>query len=151
MKKNILIVVALVLLAGIGFVANTVPKDAKEEITIIPSKDVVQIANPASQACIAYGYEIDIRKDDTGGEVGYCLFPDGTECEEWSFFRNECGVEWKGGSVGSTPIEGGVFDDAKNEKYAGCPEWVNCMPGPDADPNRCFIPPQCEGYTQKAY
>lgn len=139
MKKNILIVVALVLLAGIGFVANMAPGGAEKGTMIPPSEDAVQIANPASQACIAYGYEIDMRKDNAGGEVGYCLFPDGTECEEWSFFRNECGVEWKGGF------------DVRNEKYAGCPEWVNCMPGPDADPNRCSIPPQCEGYTQKAY
>jgi len=31
-----------------------------------------------------------------------------------------------------------------------CPEWVNCMPGNDINV-RCVIPPECEGYTQKAY
>jgi len=30
-----------------------------------------------------------------------------------------------------------------------CPEWINCMPGPDAKP--CKIPVGCEGVTQIAY
>ncbi|MGI9553924.1 MAG: DUF333 domain-containing protein, partial [Thermodesulfobacteriota bacterium] len=24
------------------------------------------------------------------GDVGYCLFNDGTQCEEWAYFRGEC-------------------------------------------------------------
>jgi inhibitor of cysteine peptidase len=46
--------------------------------------------NPASKHCADQGYTLEIRSE-AGGEVGYCLFPDGTECEEWAFFRGECG------------------------------------------------------------
>jgi putative hemolysin len=36
------------------------------------------------------GGQLEMRTDDAG-TAGYCLFPDGTECEEWAFFRGECG------------------------------------------------------------
>jgi len=49
-----------------------------------------QLANPASVHCDEQGGKLDIRKDADGGEVGYCQFDDGTECEEWAFFRGSC-------------------------------------------------------------
>jgi putative hemolysin len=47
------------------------------------------LPNPASVHCIEQGYELEMRTDDKGTS-GYCLFPDGSECEEWAFFRGEC-------------------------------------------------------------
>jgi putative hemolysin len=47
------------------------------------------LPNPASQFCVEQGYELEIR-DEAGGQVGYCLFPEGSECEEWAFYRGEC-------------------------------------------------------------
>jgi putative hemolysin/predicted secreted protein len=48
------------------------------------------IANPASTFCVQNGGKLEIRKDAKGGEVGYCIFPDKSECEEWAFMRGEC-------------------------------------------------------------
>ena len=31
-----------------------------------------------------------MRQDPSGGTIGYCIFPDGSECEEWAYFRGEC-------------------------------------------------------------
>ena len=45
--------------------------------------------NPASVHCADEGGKLEIR-DEAGGQVGYCMFPDGSECEEWAFFRGEC-------------------------------------------------------------
>ena len=45
--------------------------------------------NPASQHCADQGGKVEIR-DEAGGQVGYCIFPDGSECEEWAFYRGEC-------------------------------------------------------------
>jgi len=45
--------------------------------------------NPASKHCVDEGYQLEIRTE-AGGEVGYCIFPDGSECEEWAFYRGEC-------------------------------------------------------------
>ena len=48
------------------------------------------LANPASVFCIDSGGELEIREDESGGQVGYCLFEDGSECEEWAFYREAC-------------------------------------------------------------
>jgi putative hemolysin len=55
-----------------------------------PGDDSVQIANPASVHCMQQGGVLQIRTDEAGNQVGYCLFDDGSECEEWAFFREEC-------------------------------------------------------------
>ena len=55
-----------------------------------PQSDNGQIANPASVNCVDKGYGLEIRKDASGGEVGYCVFGNGRECEEWAFFRGVC-------------------------------------------------------------
>ena len=48
-----------------------------------------QLANPASVFCEENGGKLEIR-DEADGQVGYCIFPDGSECEEWAFYRGEC-------------------------------------------------------------
>jgi len=54
------------------------------------SGDNSKIANPASVYCQEHGGRVDIRTDASGGQTGYCLFPDGSECEEWEYFRGQC-------------------------------------------------------------
>lgn len=47
------------------------------------------IANPASENCVARGGKLEIRQGE-GGETGYCVFADGSECEEWALLRGQC-------------------------------------------------------------
>lgn len=47
------------------------------------------LANPASVYCEEQGGELEFRTDENGTS-GYCLFEDGSECEEWAYFRGEC-------------------------------------------------------------
>ena len=49
-----------------------------------------ELANPASVYCKEQGGSLEIRKDESGGEYGVCQFEDGSECEEWAYFRGEC-------------------------------------------------------------
>jgi putative hemolysin len=53
----------------------------------------IGLANPASVYCMAAGYQEENRTDADGGQYGVCLFPDGSECESWAFFRGECGQD----------------------------------------------------------
>jgi putative hemolysin len=46
--------------------------------------------NPASVHCEQNGGKLDLRLDASGGTSGVCVFPDGSECEEWAYFRGEC-------------------------------------------------------------
>lgn len=49
------------------------------------------LPNPASAHCEEQDYRLEIRTDEEGNQVGVCIFSDGSECEEWAFFRGECG------------------------------------------------------------
>jgi putative hemolysin len=49
----------------------------------------IGMPNPASVHCDEEGGKLEIR-DEAGGEVGYCIFDDGSECEEWAFYRGDC-------------------------------------------------------------
>ena len=48
------------------------------------------LPNPASVYCEQNGGKLDLRQDASGGVAGSCIFPDGSECDEWAYFRGEC-------------------------------------------------------------
>ena len=48
------------------------------------------MANPASICCEQQGGQVDIRTAADGSQSGFCLFSDGSECDEWAFYRGEC-------------------------------------------------------------
>ncbi len=48
------------------------------------------MTNPASVYCEQNGGKLEMRQDATGGTAGICVFPDGSECDEWAYFRGEC-------------------------------------------------------------
>lgn len=66
-------------------------KDTCQKGTYYPSQQA-GIANPASQYCEYQGGTVEMREEE-GGIVGYCIFADGKECEEWSLYRGECGLQ----------------------------------------------------------
>ena len=51
---------------------------------------VANMANPASVYCEQNGGRLDLRQDAAGGVAGVCVFPDGSECDEWAYLRGEC-------------------------------------------------------------
>jgi putative hemolysin len=55
-----------------------------------PGEGAAELPNPASVYCIEQGGTLDIRSDAEGNQYGVCVFADGSECEEWAFFRGEC-------------------------------------------------------------
>lgn len=77
---------AVWLLSGCG----GTPTEPPTAPTPIPPTAASGMPNPASAFCEEQGGRVEIRAAGEGGEVGYCVFPDGSECEEWAFFRGEC-------------------------------------------------------------
>ncbi len=79
------------------------PMDAKKTLTALtllvllagcigtqgPTDFNTQIPNPASKFCEDHGYTLKIV-DDPAGQFGLCVFPDGTSCDEWAYYRGEC-------------------------------------------------------------
>jgi putative hemolysin len=47
--------------------------------------------NPASVYCEQNGNKLGIQTASDGSQNGICVFPDGSTCDEWSYFRGECG------------------------------------------------------------
>jgi putative hemolysin len=48
------------------------------------------LANPASVYCKQQNYTSEIRTDEWGGQTGYCVTSNKTECEEWAYYRGSC-------------------------------------------------------------
>ncbi len=50
----------------------------------------VNIPNPASVYCEQNGNKLEIHTAADGSQSGVCVFPDGSTCDEWAYFRGEC-------------------------------------------------------------
>jgi uncharacterized protein len=86
---------ATLMIIGILLVASCSPKQA----TPTPEANM---PNPASVFCEQNGGKLDIRTASDGSQSGVCVFADGSECDEWAYFRGEC----KPGTATSTPSAG---------------------------------------------
>ncbi|HEY3343815.1 MAG TPA: DUF333 domain-containing protein [Anaerolineaceae bacterium] len=81
------------------------------------SPTAVAIANPASMFCTGQGGKLDIVTAADGSQSGSCTLPSGTQCEEWAFFRGECGGATPAAAQGIPPAPG--KDDPKAAQQAG--------------------------------
>jgi len=64
--------------------------------------------NPASVYCEQNGNKLEIQTASDGSQSGICIFPDGSTCDEWAYFRGECGPAASGGGPGGS---GGTSGD----------------------------------------
>lgn len=90
----ILCSLALVLLVGCVCRTNAdcVPANPKlgVQYACVQGKCVEKpLGNPATEFCLQNGGLVDMRQSEAG-EYGVCIFQDGSECDEWAFFRGEC-------------------------------------------------------------
>ncbi len=72
--------------------------------------------NPASVYCEQNGNQLEIRTAANGSQNGVCIFPDGSTCDEWAYFRGECGPEAQKSPTPAPTIE------ATTEASGGAPE-----------------------------
>lgn len=123
MKKSVLIsiiVLVVVVFLAVVFLSLTYEK------SIGPAGSNTTIANPASVYCIEKGGNLSIIVDENGGQQGVCILSNGTICDEWAYFRGECG--------GSGLKECNVDSD--------------CVPASCCHPTSCVAKenaPMCEG------
>jgi putative hemolysin len=89
LTKLLLLLLLLGVLIAFGIYYNLNQEAIVNNIDKVGNGNV-SIANPASTYCIENKGELEIRKDEDGGEYGVCVFGNGKECEEWAFFRGEC-------------------------------------------------------------
>ena len=103
------------------------------------------LPNPASVFCIEQGGTLEIREGD-GGQSGFCVFPDGSECEEWAYYLGDCApagaglanpasvycIE-QGGTLEMREGDEGQFGVCRFDDGSECEEWAffrgECTPG----------------------
>ena len=85
--KNIFtfVIVLMVLTACTASQTQAAPEPAA---TDIPQAGM---PNPASVYCEQNRNKLEIRTAADGSQNGICVFPDGSTCDEWAYYRGECG------------------------------------------------------------
>jgi putative hemolysin len=78
--KKILPILVLIMIAIVAAVAY---------YFLVYSSPSSTIANPASTKCLKDGGQVKIINGQLG-QSGLCLFPDGTVCDEWAYYRGTC-------------------------------------------------------------
>ena len=68
------------------------------------------IPNPASVYCEQNGNILEIQTAADGSQSGVCVFPDGSTCDEWAYFRGECGL-----ALQKSPAPGNVVEAISTE------------------------------------
>jgi putative hemolysin len=82
---------SMLTLVLITLVACSAPVAEPTPVPILTVTPKMGMPNPASVYCEEQGYRSEIRTASDGRQTGYCIFPDGSECDEWMYFRGECG------------------------------------------------------------
>jgi putative hemolysin len=95
MKKSVLIIlIVLIVILTACMSARIQPTPAPAAVAT--GTPQANIPNPAFVFCEQQGYISEIRTASDGSQTGYCIFPDGSECDEWAYYRAECGPAGSG-------------------------------------------------------
>ena len=92
-----------------------------------------QIANPASQNCVARGGMLRIESRPDGGQYGVCIFDDNRQCEEWAMFRGEC-------PLGGLRVTGYITTAARYCAITGGRYTVIAKSGTADEQGACALP-----------
>lgn len=85
MKRIILLAISLILL-----VACTPSQARSAEDIATKNTPQANLPNPASENCEQRGGKLEIRTATDGSQSGVCVCSDGSECDEWAYYRGEC-------------------------------------------------------------
>jgi len=83
MKKILIYIIILIVLTGCSTFQI---QESQATGTEMPPN----MPNPASVYCEENGNKLEIQTAEDGSQTGVCVFPDGSECDEWTYFRGEC-------------------------------------------------------------
>jgi putative hemolysin len=107
MKRTIPFTILLMTLAACSTLRGEESKPAATGTSL------ANMPNPASVFCERNGNKLEIRTAADGSQSGVCVFPDGSECDEWAYFRGECGQ-----AAHRTPAADGTIE-ATADAYGG--------------------------------
>jgi putative hemolysin len=118
MKRIFTAIIILMALTACTAVKLQTPEPAAEDIP------QVNMPNPASVYCTQNGNKLEIHTAADGNQSGVCVFPDGSTCDEWAYYRGECGLAAQKSPTPATTIEatsnasGGYMPPGTTEEIA---------------------------------
>ena len=166
MKKHIIMMLFLILLTSCDLLTG-----GSEDSPSTPDDSQADMPNPASVYCEETGGTLEIREDADGNQYGYCIFPDGSECDEWAYYRGECLPGDSLGGNANMPNPASVYceenggsleirKDSEGNEYgycvfpdgSECDEWAyyrgECLPG-DSLTGNANIPNPASVYCEE--
>ncbi len=90
MKNTIKRVSLFVLVATLVSACTPATTPASNQFPTSTPTSSVNMPNPAAVYCQKQGNKSEIRTAADGSQSGVCKFPNGTECDEWAYFRRDC-------------------------------------------------------------
>lgn len=103
MKKSRMLTITIALFFCTTLAACTSSIQTPESMT--PETPQANIPNPASVYCEQNGYTLEIVTTNDGSQSGVCVFPDGSSCDEWAYYRGECSPLMKSTSEPATTVD----------------------------------------------
>ena len=94
-------IAALILLLALTACTASQVQTPKPTATSTPP---VNMPNPASVYCAQHGNKLEIHTAADGSQSGVCVFPDGSTCDEWAYFRGECGFAAQASPTSANPV-----------------------------------------------
>lgn len=79
----------LLILMGVTLLVSCGPAQTSSTSTTTPLPEP-NLPNPAAVYCEQHGGKLEIVTTADGSQSGLCIFPDGSTCDEWTYFRGEC-------------------------------------------------------------
>ena len=92
MKKTLLVAALfglLLIIAACAKYGEIKIVNQTETQTSAETANQTGLANPASVFCEEHGGRLKMITNDAGVQ-GICVLADGTECDEWQYYRGEC-------------------------------------------------------------
>ena len=97
--------------------ACTAPKVQAPE-SVASDMPQAGMPNPASVYCTQNGNKLEIHTAADGSQNGICIFPDGNTCDEWAYYRGECGTGTQKSSTPAAAVEATAKASGGTEEQA---------------------------------
>ena len=106
--------------------------DLQDQLTSDKLKDAIGAKLVEAGAFIEYqsvyceqnGNKLEIHTAADGSQNGVCVFPDGSTCDEWAYFRGECGPAAQKSPTPAMTVE--ATADSKRWHRKKMPQAVTC-------------------------
>jgi putative hemolysin len=122
MKKRMAIVTAsLIMVTALASCVAPRGQSSEPAATDMPQAGM---PNPASVYCEQNGNILEIQTAADGSQNGICVFPDGSTCDEWAYFRGECGIAGSDGA--EEQASGGFMPSGTTEEIS---DWWGVIKG----------------------